>query len=549
MGIKEKIEKWVEETLEVSEVILVHPKEIKNGDYTLIINDDKAEEYFEKLKANLIPEIKSLEFVKPRFVNVYLSEQFFADAISEINKEKEKFGQTDLYKNKKMIIEYTDPNPFKEFHIGHLMPNVIGESLSRIIECNGSDLKRVNYQGDVGLHVAKAIWGKLQKPELAWGEAYAYGSTHYESNKEKIDEINKKIYEKSDEEINKLYKDGKQDSLDRFEILYKQLGTKFDRYFFESEVGEFGKKTVLDFVAKGIFEESEGAIVFRGEKFNPKLHTRVFVSSQGLPVYEAKELGLSKIKYDFYPYDLSIIVTGNEINEYFKVLITAMGQVFPDLAQKTKHLSHGMLRLPTGKMSSRTGDVVTAESLISQVKEKVKEKIVDREFGDDEKENIAEVVAIGAIKYSILRQAIGGDIVFDFDKSISFEGDSGPYLQYTAVRATSVLEKSDLTPGPSPRLSRGERVERPENFQITEVEKLLYRFPEVVERAGREYAPHHLVTYLTELASAFNSFYGKEKIFDKSDPSSPYKLALTETVAIILKNGLYLLGIKVPEKM
>jgi len=546
MGIKEKIEKWVEETLEVSEVILVHPKEIKNGDYTLIINDDKAEEYFEKLKANLIPEIKSLEFVKPRFINVYLSEQFFADAISEINKEKEKFGQTDLYKNKKMIIEYTDPNPFKEFHIGHLMPNVIGESLSRIIECNGSDLKRVNYQGDVGLHVAKAIWGKLQKPELAWGEAYAYGSTHYESNKEKIDEINKKIYEKSDEEINKLYKDGKQDSLDRFEILYKQLGTKFDRYFFESEVGEFGKKTVLDFVAKGIFEESEGAIVFRGEKFNPKLHTRVFVSSQGLPVYEAKELGLSKIKYDFYPYDLSIIVTGNEINEYFKVLITAMGQVFPDLAQKTKHLSHGMLRLPTGKMSSRTGDVVTAESLISQVKEKVKEKIVDREFGDDEKENIAEVVAIGAIKYSILRQAIGGDIVFDFDKSISFEGDSGPYLQYTAVRATSVLEKAGL----SLTLPKGEGTEKPpEDWLINEVEKILYRFPEVVERAGKEYAPHHLVTYLTELASAFNSFYGNTKIISENDPTSLYKIALTQAVAHALTNGLNILGIKLPKKM
>ena len=221
------------------------------------------------------------------------------------------------------------------------------------------------------------------------------------------------------------------------------------------------------------------------------------------------------------------------------------------------HLSHGMLKLPEGKMSSRTGNIITAESLIGEVEEKILEKIKDptslkattgrgSEFSKEEKNEIAEIVAIGAIKYSILRQAIGGDIIFDFDKSLSFEGDSGPYLQYSYVRARSVLEKSEILNSKSETKAE---IKTPENWEITEVEKLLYRFPEVVERAGKEYAPHYLVTYLIELASSFNSFYAKEKILDESDPSSLYKIAITQAVAHALQNGLHLLGIKVPERM
>ena len=224
------------------------------------------------------------------------------------------------------------------------------------------------------------------------------------------------------------------------------------------------------------------------------------------------------------------------------------------MANKTIHIGHGMLRFASGKMSSRLGNVILAEDLIDQVKEKILEKISGREFSKSEKQEIAEIVAIGAIKYSILRQAIGGDIIFDFDKSISFEGDSGPYLQYTAVRANSVLEKSraaktissaDVPDFPSENTASEIILAAP----ATELERYLYRFPEVVERAGIEYAPHYIVTYLTELASIFNSFYAKEKIIDENDPASPYKIALTSATAHILKSGLNLLGIKVPPKM
>lgn len=565
MNIQEKIKKWIKETLKIeSDFTLAHPKDIKNGDYSFFVPTEDANDFGRVLSENQLPEIEKVEVIG-KFINFYLSKEFFADSVKEILDKGAAFAKASA-SQRKTIIEYTDPNPFKQFHIGHLMSNTIGESIARITEANGAEVKRANYEGDVGIHIAYAVWGMKNKGGILneenigkkaeyLGECYAFGATSLKENenlKPEIQEINKKIYEKSDEEINKFYEWGRKVSLDYFEMMYEKLGTKFDFYFFESQVGDEGKKVVLEFLKKGIFEESDGAVVFRGEKYDKKLHTRVFINSQGLPVYEAKELALAKVKYEKYQYEKSIIITGNEINEYFKVLLVAMKEIFPDLAQKTRHLSHGMLRLPTGKMASRTGDVITAESLIDQVKEKIIEKIKDREFSDKEKQSIAEIVAIGAIKYSILRQAIGGDIIFDFDKSISFEGDSGPYLQYACVRANSVLSKAKAS-----NMSIWERIfknknfntERPENFEIMELEKYLYRFPEIVERAGKEYAPHHIVTYLTELAGIFNSFYAREKIIDESDLASPYKIALTQATAHILKSGLNLLGIKVPEKM
>lgn len=476
------------------------------------------------------------------FINFFFDKKYFADNVSKIIEHGGKFGKNENLKEQKTIIEYTDPNPFKEFHIGHLMPNVTGESIARILDANGAEVKRANYQGDVGLHVAKAVWAikNHNKPLL---EAYAFGHKAYDEDekaKQEIIYINKKIYDKSDTEINDIYEDGRKKSLLYFEVMYEKLGTKFDYYFFESEVAEFGKETVEKNIGS-VFEKSDGAVVFKGENYDKKLHTRVFVNNEGLPTYEAKELGLSKIKFDTYPYDKSIIITGNEINEYFKVLLKSMSFIFPELASKTQHVSHGMLRLPEGKMSSRTGNIISAEFLIDQVKEKVLEKMKDAELSQEEKNETVYAVSIGAIKYSILHQAIGGDIVFDFDKSISFEGDSGPYLQYSAVRAHSLLKKAEGVVSVSKNI--------PENWETTNLERILERFPVVVARAGSEYAPHYIATYLIELAGEFNSFYADHKIIDEADVSSPYRLAVTQAFYQVMISGLNLLGIKVPEKM
>ncbi len=525
-------------------VVLEYPAHIEMGDASTNVammyakNVDNTPMYLaELIKVKLeARNIFGVTVAKPGFINFFFDKNYFADAVKNAGRIE------NIFEGQKTIVEYTDPNPFKEFHIGHLMPNVIGESISRIIEASGAEVKRANYQGDVGLQVAKAVWAIQQGKDLK--EAYAFGHKAYEEDekaKADIVSINKKIYDRSDEVINKIYDEGRKESLDYFEEMYRMLGTKFDFYFFESEVAEFGKETVLKNVGK-IFEESEGAVVFRGENFDKKLHTRVFINKEGLPTYEAKELGLSKIKYEKFPYDKSIIITGNEINEYFKVLLSAMKEVFPDLAEKTKHISHGMLRLPEGKMSSRTGNVITAESLIKEVKEKVLESMKESEMSDFEKQDIAELVAISAIKYSILRQSIGGDIIFDFDKSISFEGDSGPYLQYSIVRAKSILKKAEES-------NIALQLSLPENWKTTLLEKMIERFDGIVFRSAKECSPHHIANYLIELSSAFNAFYAEHKIVDAGDPLSPYRLAITRAFIIVMEKGLDMLGIKVPERM
>ena len=210
-------------------------------------------------------------------------------------------------------------NILKDFHIGHLMSNVVGESLSRIFEFNGAKVKRLCYQSDVGIGIAKAVWGKLNNKNLRWQEAYAFGSQKFDEEgnaKREITELNKKIYEKSDAKINKLYEQGKKESLKSFDKLYKKLGTMFDYFILESQVAENGKKIVLSNLGKVFEKGTNGAIIFKGENFG--LHTRVFINSEGLPTYEAKDLALAELKYKKYKYDQSFIVTGNEVNEYFK---------------------------------------------------------------------------------------------------------------------------------------------------------------------------------------------------------------------------------------
>lgn len=569
MSIKEQIKKVVERALyyktdgrqKVSiPVVVEKPKDASHGDYSTSVAlalakklnkspREIANTIISEIRTSLIRANKSVrnksifekvEAAGPGFINFYLSKDFFIENVRVILKNKH-FGRNKSLKNQKVVVEYTDTNILKDFHIGHLMSNSIGESLSRIFEFQGANVKRACYQSDVGLHIAKAVWGKIKNSLYSWQDAYVFGSEKYEIDenvKKEIVELNKKIFERTDKTVNKIYDEGKKWSLNYFESIYKKLGTKFDYYFFESEVADLGKKIVENNAGK-VFEKGDnGAIIFKGEKVG--LHTRVFINSEGLPTYEAKDLGLAKFKYGKYTYDKSVIVTANEQNEYFKVMLAAMSRIFPELQKKTTHIGHGMLRLSEGKMSSRTGRVITFESLLGNVEELVHQKIEGRELPEGEKKGITEKVAIGALKYSILKQSVGSDIVYDFEKSISFEGDSGPYLQYSYARAQSVLKKA-----------KAEKVKASlKNIaEVTQLEKLMHYFPEVIEKAGKEYEPHIITLYLTELAREFSNYYANNKIVDKTDKFSPYKVALTQAFSIIMKNGLWLLGIPVLEKM
>lgn len=543
-----------------------HPEDLQNGDYSTNVSlvlskkvGKNPRELAEDIKKEIeLPsEIEKIEVAGPGFINFYLSHKYFEESIEEIIKQKECWGKNKLLKGKKVMVEYTQPNPFKPFHIGHLMSNSIGESISRIVEFSGAKTIRANYQGDVGPHVAKAIYGLRQfglpdsnlsvsaQAEYI-GDCYVKGNNLYETEEEakkEIDEINKKVYEKSDEEINKIYEWGRKVTLEAFEETYKILGTKFDKYFFESEMSEIGTKIVRENVGK-VFEESDGAMVFHGEKFDNKLHTRVFVNSQGLPTYEAKELGLTftkfKNKFLCKPIDLSIVTTAVEQADYMKVVQKAISLIKPEVAERMKHVTHGMMRFASGKMSSRTGNVVTGESLLHDSMAVVYEKMKDREMQEEEKKNISTTVGVSAIKYSILRSSIGSDIIYDFEKSISFEGDSGPYLQYTAVRANSILQKV-------PMFDFSGKDEIPQN--ITDLEKLLYQFEEVIERSYLSLEPHHLATYLTLISSSFNSFYGNTQILVDTNKCAKYHIKLVKAYYQTMKNGLWLLGIEIPKKM
>ena len=567
--MESKIKNLINEALknlgiEGGDFAIEHPVDLKMGDYStnvaMVLSKklgesprELAQKIVTELHKNLPKEIEKIEPAGPGFINFYLSKDFFVESLKEILGNKD-FGKNDLMKGKKVMVEYTDPNPFKPFHIGHLMSNSIGESIARLVEYSNAETIRANYQGDIGLHVAKAIWGLIHKGKpdeyLSTedqaeyiGVCYSFASNLYEDDentKKEIDTINKKIYTKEDPGINELYEWGRKVTLEAFETVYKKLGTKFVHYFFESEMAPIGKKIVLENTPH-VFEISDGATVFKGEKYDSKLHTRVFVNSQGLPTYECKEIGLTVTKFEKENPDLSIIITAIEQGDYMRVVQKAVSLIHPDYEKRMKHITHGMLRFATGKMSSRKGNVITGESLIKDVSGSILEKIKDRDFTYAEREKVSTQVGVAALKYSILKQGSGSDVIYDFEKSISFEGDSGPYMQYSYARAKTLLDKASREGiVPSTEKTDGDTIQ---------IEKMLYRFPEVVSRASAEFEPHYVAGYLIEIARVYNSFYGNTQIINKEDNTSPYKVALTAAFAEVMQKGLYLLGIETPEKM
>ncbi|GAB4026693.1 MAG: arginine--tRNA ligase [Candidatus Microgenomates bacterium] len=575
----------------VPDFSVAHPKDETHGDYATNLAlllakmmgmnpSEVAKKLITSLQndaelATLIDTSK-IDVAGAGFINFWLKEEWLLGELQ--NAKNGKFGRSERLAGQKIMVEYTDPNPFKEMHIGHLMSNTIGEAIARLIEMRGAEVKRACYQGDVGLHVAKAVWGMMNlNPKIqsqnykqnidsksqitSWiaewgmkslnerqkmmGQAYAYGATKYEEDgaaRAEMITLNKQIYDRSNEAINALYDAGREWSLAYFETIYARFGTKFDQncYFFESEAGPIGLKVVEEGLEKGILEIGEGgAVVYRGEKEG--LHTRVFRNKLGLATYEGKELGLAKTKYQRYKYDKSYIVTANEITEYFKILISVMKQLYPELANKTVHVPHGVMKLPTGKMSSRTGKVVTGEGLLNELRDVVLAKMGDR--GVKNKNEVADNVAVAALKYTVLRQQVGGDIVYEPEKMTNLEGTTGPFVQYSFVRASSILKKFKTDRKPS-------ELSEVSNFVDSELALLrwLYRYPEVVEEAGRTLSPHMVVTYVTELAARFNTFYQNCRVEEEGRVNG-FRYELVEAVANVLKSGLNTLGIVAPEEM
>ena len=450
-------------------------------------------------------------------------------------------GESEKYAGKVVVSEFSDPNPFKVLHVGHLYTSIVGDAISRLVEYAGGKVHRVNYGGDVGLHVAKTMYEILRRGDFGEFEGkelnekmeyiadcYVAGTRAYESDetaREKIRELNKKIYEIAEQngrvgEVAKIYSAGREASYEYFDKFYEQIGIDFEKYYPESTVAGLGLTTVREHVSE-VYSESDGAVVYEGEKVG--LHTRVFINKEGLPTYEAKDVGLIEQKWRDYEFDESIVITAAEQKDYMKVVLASVAEFAPELAARTRHLTHGMVKLPGAeKMSSRKGNFLKAVDVLDAVGQEVEER----------------KVALGAVKYAFLKVKMEGDIVFDVKESVNMQGNSGPYLQYALVRAKSILRQ-------------GEKVYGGEVKELDEWErKLLLKILEwrgVVAGAVEELAPHKVCTYLYELAQEFSRFYENDKVVGGENEA--LRRELVAKYAEVLATGLGLLGIKTPEKM
>jgi arginyl-tRNA synthetase len=489
------------------------------------------------------PQLAEVNVAGPGFINLKLTDEVL---LNSFGKEPPK-----IYENKTVVAEYSDPNPFKVLHAGHFYTSTVGDAIANLLEAAGANVHRVNFGGDVGLHVGKTMWAILNKldgenpeklkevPEDQRAEwmagAYVEGTNAYEDNedaKNKIIELNKRVYQlhadnDHDSPFAQIYWTCRLWSYDYFNEFYARIGSHFEKFYPESQTAEVGLKTVKEHIGD-VFEESQGAVIFNGEKYD--LHTRVFINSEGLPTYEAKDVGLIMQKWEDYHFDKSVVITGNEQLQYMEVVLKAIEQFKPELAKATTHLTHGLVKLKGGvKMSSRKGNILRATDILDAAAEANK-----KVTGNEDQQ-----VTLGAVKYAFLKNRIGADIIYDPEESVSLVGNSGPYLQYAHARAHNILTKA------------GEHKDDPKNLELDQNERSLARkiseYPEAVEKATKELLPHHIATYLYELAQVFNRFYEKSRVI--GDEREALRLKLVSSYADVLKKGLKLLGITAPDKM
>ena len=499
-------------------------------------------------------------------------------------------GLVQDYAGKMVVAEFSDPNPFKVLHVGHLYTSVVGEAISRLLECAGAKVARANFGGDVGLHVGKTLWAVRERgyqPEDLTieriAECYVEGTRAYEENeaaKAEITQLNKVIYAiaergeggaagaegegagavsaveaelADDKELARLYWRGRELSYEYFKEFYARIGVKFDKFYPESTVAGRGLEEVRGHLGT-VYEESDGAVVYRGDKVG--LHTRVFINREGVPTYEAKDVGLLFTKWDDWKFDESVVITGNEQKDYMRVVLASVREYAPELVGRTQHLTHGLVKLAGNvKMSSRKGNFIKAVDVLDGVEELLRREgrakseegqEVLAEEQKDRKERVDPRLVLAAVKYAFLRYKMGGDIIFDPQESVSMTGNSGVYLLYSAVRAKKILAKVE---GGVDGLSKKVVQENP--AEAEEFERKLYKkivqYGEVLPAAVREKAPHKICTYLYELAQEFSRFY--EAVPVAGSAREQERTELVRADLAVMQHGLGLLGIEIPEEM
>lgn len=607
-----------------------------------------------------------IEIAGPGFMNFISPDEYFYGKVADFAENRENLTKNiswDEYKGKTVVCEFSDPNPFKVLHVGHLYTSMVGDSISRILEMAGAKVVRVNFGGDVGLHVGKTIYALMHSESVGLGfsdartcllsesqpakaschsdkrksglnlisasedpntdtlrmhqckdnspdmqphvsvefeeflegltieqiaKAYVEGTRAYEEDeqaKAEITAINRMVYEialekfggakewpgddtvgtgveveisaDDREKIEAIYLRGRELSYQYFKDFYARIGVKFDRYYPESTVAVRGLKEVRQGLDRGVYEESNGAVVYKGEKFG--LHTRVFINQNGLPTYEAKDVGLIFTKWDDYHFDESVVITGNDIIEYMKVVLASVSEMAPELPERTRHLTHGQVKLPGNeKMSSRKGNFLKAVDVID---------MVARELAESTGQAADEKVVMAALRYAFLEYKMGGDIIFNPKESVAMTGNSGVYLLYSAVRAKKILQRvSDSASSTQGAGVRGSSEESPLHSPDSAstlrdddavvnscsilarvLSKKIVQYQDILKEAVAEKAPNKICAYLFELAQEFSRFYENVKVVGSENETE--LIVIVRAYVNVMEHGLELLGIEVPEEM
>lgn len=568
--MKREILKLLEKTLKklaekekfdfkANEIEVTYPKSEIFGDYTTNLamilakkikrNPMKIAEEMIGLIEKPSQNFKKIEAVKPGYINFYLSEKYLQNKVGEINDKKEKFG--DQPDKKKVMVEYSQPNTHKEFHIGHLRNVFIGNSLVNVLRKGDNNIISANYIGDTGTHIAKCLWGITKfhseedleavknKAEFL-GKVYSEAVNSISENPEYEKEFKnlQKKFENGDEDLTKLWKKTKQWSLDEFQKIYDELGVSFDVYFWESEEEDAGKKILPELLKKEFIKKSQGAIIADLEEY--KLGVLVLVRKDGSVLYGLKDISLAIKKFDEYRIEKSINVVDIRQELYFKQIYKVLELL--GVKGKSQHIGYDFVSLKGSEtMSSRKGNIISAEVLIEKITEKVKEK-----FPETVRE---KEIALGALKFYMLKYSAKSKIEFDMDEAIRLDGATGPYVQYAHARISSIIAKHktwDAKYKINKKVDFSLLTQKKEIILMRELNK----FPELIEEIAQTYNVHKLSYYAIKLADKFHSFYNDIKVLDEENlPLSEARLELVKAVKIVLAEVLRLMGISAPESM
>lgn len=501
---------------------------------------------------------KIIEKVQPigPYLNFFVKKDWIAgQALSRVLKEKDSFGASKLGGGKKVMVEFSSPNTNKPLHVGHLRNDSIGMSISLLLEATGHKVTKTNLVNDRGIHISKSMlayqkWGKGNKPNKKSdhfvGDFYVLFNKHAkeDSSLDAEAQFLLKKWENKDRETIALWKKMNKWAIDGFKETYKNFGSSFDVWLKESDFFNKAKPLIQKGLDSGVlFEDDDGAIIAKLEHHN--LPNKVVQRSDGTSIYITNDLALTKHKFEKFKLDKAIWVVGSEQNLYFQQLFKIFEQLGFKWAKQCKHRTYGMVYLPEGKMKSREGTVVDADDLMDEMKSLADKEIKERypKLSKAEREKRAKAISLAAIKFYMLRIDEIKDLLFNPKESISFEGETGPYIQYTYARAKSILRKAK-------KASKKPDLSLLQTDSEKQIVTLLYNFPEVVENAASSLRPHKVCHFLIELASAFNSFYHSTPVIKAETPElATARLALVEATAQVLKNGLKLLNIQPIEKM